>query len=126
MYPSYPGLVPFPWQRFASLILVEGLGMKNLEERQREMRERTLASNTSDEAVIVPTPRKKSEQPSDANALKTRITELEKRVLTLEAENERLRAQKTIVVERSTQKSYKDSVREQQHNFFKYSNARRY
>lgn len=100
--------------------------MKNLEERQREMRKRTLVSNTSDEAVVVPAPRKKREQPSEVNALKKRITELEKRVLTLEAENERLRAQKTVVVERSTQKSYEDSVREQRHNFFKYSNARRY
>src|ERR1700739_1362523 len=100
--------------------------MKNLEERQREMRERTLAPNSSNEAIVAPTPRKKSEQQSEVNALKTRITELEKRVRTLEAENERLRAQKTIVVERSAQKSYEDSVREQRHNFFKYSNARRY
>lgn len=29
--------------------------MKNLEERQREMRERTLASNSFDEAVAAPT-----------------------------------------------------------------------
>lgn len=100
--------------------------MKNLEERQREMRECNLAANTTDEAVVAPTSRKQREQSSDVNALKRKIAELEKRVLTLEAENERLRAQKTIVVERPSQKSYEDSVREQRHNFFKYSNVRRY
>ena len=100
--------------------------MKNLAERQREMRDRTLASNNSEEAVGAPTSRKRREQPSEVNALKKKIAELEKRVLTLEAENERLRAQKTIVVERSVQKSNEDPVRQQRHNFFKYSNVRRY
>jgi vacuolar-type H+-ATPase subunit I/STV1 len=99
--------------------------MKDLEERQREMRERNVAANT-DEPVVVLIPRKQREQPSDVNALKRKIAELEKRVLTLEAENERLRAQKTIVVERPAQECYEDSVRKQRHNFFKYSNVRRY
>ena len=100
--------------------------MKNLEESQREMRERNLAADGPHEAVNRPTVRKQRERPSDVNALKKRIAELEKRVLALEAENERLRAQKTIVVERPAEKSYGDSVREQRHNFFKYSNVRRY
>lgn len=39
--------------------------MKNLERRQREMRERSLAANSSDEAVIAPTARKQPEDPSD-------------------------------------------------------------
>jgi hypothetical protein len=100
--------------------------MKNLEERQREMRERTLAPNSSNEALVAPTSRKKREGPSDVTALKKRIAELEKRVLALESENERLRNQKTIIVERPVQQSAGDSVREQRHNFFKYSNVRRY
>ena len=100
--------------------------MKDLEERQREMRKRTLASNGSSEAVVAPTLRKKREDPSDVTTLKKRIAELEKRVLALEAENQHLRNQKTIIVERPVQQSAGDSVREQRHNFFKYSNARRY
>ena len=54
--------------------------------------------------------------------LKKRIAELKEQVSALQLENSRLREQKTIVVERSRG----DSVKEQQHNFFKYSNARRY
>jgi len=99
--------------------------MKNLEEHQREMRERNLAAS-SDDAVVVRTVRKQRQEPSDINALKKKIAELEKQVLALEAENHRLRAQRTIVVERPAEKSYEDTVREQRHNFFKYSNARRY
>jgi hypothetical protein len=100
--------------------------MKNLKERQREMKERTLASNSSDEAVVAPTPRKQRKDTSDVAGLKKTIVDLEKRLLALEAENQRLRAQKTIVVERPVQQSSGDSVREQRHNFLKYSNVRRY
>ena len=100
--------------------------MRNLEERQREMRERNLAVNSSYEAVVTPIPRKQREDPSGVTALKKKIAELEKRVGALEEENQRLRAQKTIVVERPAQRSYEDTVREQRHNFFKYSNLRRY
>jgi len=100
--------------------------MKNLEESQREMKERNVAADNTREAVVPPTPRRQRERQSDVNALRRRIAELEKRVLALEAENERLRGQKTIVVERPAQKSSNDSVREQRHNFFKYSNVRRY
>jgi cell division protein FtsB len=100
--------------------------MKTLEERQHEMRERNQAPNSSDEVVVAATPRKLRETPSDVRGLKQKIAELEKRVLLLEAENKSLRTQKTIVVERPSQKSYSDAVKEQQRNFFKYSNARRY
>jgi hypothetical protein len=53
---------------------------------------------------------------------------LKERVSRLEAENKGLREQiatLTSTVNRPVQ-SYTDSVREQQHNFFKYSNIRRY
>jgi hypothetical protein len=100
--------------------------MKNLEERQREMKERALASSSSNEAIVALTPRKRREDQSDVITLKKRVAELEKRLLALQTENQKLRNQKTIIVERPVQQSTGDSVREQRHNFLKYSNVRRY
>jgi cell division protein FtsB len=100
--------------------------MDNLEERQRKMRERNSAASERKQAVAPATPAAQIEDSSDVHALKKQIAQLEKRVLALEAENQRLRTEKKIVVERTTQKSGDDEVREQRHNFFKYSNARRY
>ena len=100
--------------------------MDNLEERQREMRESNLAAGKKNKTGQVSSPAKKAGEPQDVGALKDQIEKLQKHVLTLEAENQRLRAEKTIVVERPSQKSSEDSVREQRHNFFKYSNVRRY
>jgi hypothetical protein len=53
---------------------------------------------------------------------------LKQRIVRLEAENKQLRKQIAVLTEsisRSFQ-THSDSVREQQHNFFKYSNVRRY
>jgi hypothetical protein len=58
----------------------------------------------------------------DVIALKTRISQLE-------AENKGLReriAALSSSANRQPVQSYRGSVREQQHNFFKYSNIRRY
>jgi hypothetical protein len=99
--------------------------MDSLEDRQQEMKERNSASNkkkTKDGARSSSA----EKETSDVRVLKKRIGELEKQVLRLEAENQRLREQKPIVVERTPQRSSEDTVREQRHNFFKYSNARRY
>lgn len=62
-----------------------------------------------------------SDNDGDINALKKRITELEK-------ENERLRQQVAMLSTRTfgNDRSSTNSVREQRHNFFKYSNIRRY
>jgi hypothetical protein len=100
--------------------------MDNLEERQREMRERNSAGSKRKQTITGSHPASKLGDTSELRALKKEIAKLERRVLALEAENQRLRAQKTIVVERDAQKSSGDSIREQRHNFFKYSNARRY
>jgi hypothetical protein len=100
--------------------------MDNLEERQREMRERNSTASKRKQSVVASTPAMTLGDSSEVHALKKQIAELERRVLALEAANQRLRAQKTIVVERDAQKSGGDSIREQRHNFFKYSNARRY
>lgn len=100
--------------------------MDNLEDRQREMRERSARSKR--EQVL---PQAEPASPHDSpevRRLKRQIVELNKQVATLQLENNRLREQKTILVERSRspERSSGDSVKEQQHNFFKYSNARRY
>jgi hypothetical protein len=53
---------------------------------------------------------------------------LKKRIVRLESEKRQLRKQVAVLADsmgRSSQ-SPSDSVREQQHNFFKYSNVRRY
>ena len=55
------------------------------------------------------------------------VVALKKRITRLEAENRQLRNQIAVLTDsmnRSSQ-SLSDSVREQQHNFFKYSNVRR-
>jgi hypothetical protein len=97
-----------------------------LEERQREMRERNSAASKRKQTVAASAPAEQSEDSSEVHALKKQIAKLEKRMLSLEAENRSLRTQKTIVTEHASQKSSDDAVREQRHNFFKYSNARRY
>jgi hypothetical protein len=56
------------------------------------------------------------------------VVVLKKRIGRLESENGQLRKQIAVLTDsmgRSSQ-SLSDSVREQQHNFFKYSNVRRY
>lgn len=100
--------------------------MDNLEDRQREMRERNTR-NKREKGLAQPETAAQDDSP-EVLRLKKRISELKEQVCALQVENSRLREQKTIVVERSRgqEKSYGDSVREQQHNFFKYSNVRKY
>ena len=63
-------------------------------------------------------------QSSDAEDIQA----MRKRVKELETENRRLREQLAAMANRATPLSQcsADSVREQQHTFFKYSNVRRY
>lgn len=100
--------------------------MKNLDDRQREMRGRNAQGTARPAPTPTPPDAGVRDATSEVVSLKRRITDLEQRLVALEAENKKLRAQKTIVVDRTPQKSHEDSVKEQQHNFFKYSNARRY
>jgi regulator of replication initiation timing len=86
--------------------------MKKLERRQRGERNRALdADQTAFEESDVP----------ELNALR-------KRVEALEAENSELRLQISTLRQqlRSQEPSADEQRRQQQHNFFKYSNARRY
>jgi hypothetical protein len=99
--------------------------MDNLEDRQREMRDRNLRERSGEGKRETPLPPLETAAPAGSREvlrLKRGIAELQEQLSDLQLENTRLRHQKTIVVERSGG----DSVKEQQHNFFKYSNARRY
>jgi hypothetical protein len=100
--------------------------MKNLEDAQREMRERN-ARKRREEDLVQPEIAAADDSP-EVVRLKREISMLKEQVTGLQTENNRLRTQKTIVVERprGQDRSGGDSGREQQHNFLKYSNARRY
>ena len=92
--------------------------MKNLEDAQREMRERN-ARKRREEDLVQPEIAASDDSPE--------VLRLKRQISALITENNRLRQEKTIFVERppGQDKPYKDSVKEQQHNFLKYSNARR-
>lgn len=98
---------------------------KNIEERQLEMRKRN-AETKLEKGLSQATASARGDSP-EVLGLKKQISELKAQVLALQVENNRLRQQEKIVVERpqGPQRSYVDPVKEQQHNFFKYSNARR-
>lgn len=93
--------------------------MKNLEDAQRKMRERNARKKQEED--LVQSELAASNDRSDVLRLKQQIS-------ALMMENNRLRQQKTIFVDRpgGQEKPHTDSVKEQQHNFFKYSNTRRY
>lgn len=102
--------------------------MKDLEREQREMRERI---NRSTKGKAKKEPKSLSiDEPLPQSDISD-VKRLQKKVIALESENgelkaqiENLRRQKTVYVER--QKGADEERREQQHNYFKYSNARRW
>jgi hypothetical protein len=108
---------------------------EEFERRAAEMKARMLAQrNRKTEAPSVTSVRKsriKASQEDSRAAIESSEIEaqaLRKRVKELEAENLRLRQQLATMASRATppSQSSADSIREQRHNFFKYSNVRRY
>ena len=99
--------------------------MKDLEDAQREMRERNARKRREEDLVH---PEMAADDSPEVVRLKREISALQEEVMALQVENNRLREQKTIVIERprGEDRPYRDSVKEQQHNFLKYSNVRRY
>jgi regulator of replication initiation timing len=97
--------------------------MESLEDRQREMKKR---NTRKERGVGLALPEVATNDSPEVVGLKKCVAELKEQVVALQMENNRLREQKTIVVERprEQERSAGDAVREQQHNFFKYSNAR--
>ncbi len=94
--------------------------MKNLEDAQREMRERN-ARKRREEDLVEPEIAAANDSP-EVVRLKREISALKEQVIALRMENNRLRKQKTVVVERPPRqdKPYRDSVKgKQQHNFLK-------
>jgi hypothetical protein len=106
--------------------------MKDLAKQQREMRQRmnreTNAKVEKEQRSVGP---EKQRQENEADVVANDVEKLQKRIIALEAENRQLKVeieslcrQKTGYVERA--KSPDEQRREQQHNYFKYSNARRW
>jgi hypothetical protein len=105
--------------------------MKDLQREQREMRARmkrdTGATVKEQQTSLTEAHFQQDNGEPGANDTK----KLQKQIADLESENRELKAQiaslrrqKTVYVER--EKSGEDQRREQQHNYFKYSNARRW
>jgi cell division protein FtsB len=72
--------------------------------------------------------KRKQADPAESAEKRDEVAVLKKRIARLESENRQLRKKVALLTDgmgRSSQ-SPSDSVREQQHNFFKYSNVRRY
>jgi hypothetical protein len=102
--------------------------MRDLEREQREMRERINRgtkgkAKKEQKSLSTDEPLPQSDV-SDVKRLQKKVIALESENKQLKAQIESLRHQKTVYVER--QKSADEERREQQHNYFKYSNARRW
>jgi hypothetical protein len=104
------------------------LKARMLAQRNAGVRKRPTETTTQDsrstakqvDTVAVPGASKSSER--------AEVASLKKRISELEAENKSLRRQLASTNHQTPppSRSSEDSVREQRHNFFKYSNLRRY
>jgi hypothetical protein len=95
--------------------------MKNIEAGQREMRERNRKAERKD-AIVESARSSSTDEVSELRALRKRVT-------ALETENAELRMQIASSLKQPGHvqgTSPEEQRREQQHNYFKYSNARRY
>ncbi len=108
---------------------------EEFERRAAEMKARMLAQGNRQAVEPSATPVRKSRTKSGQEdrrvtvlAPEVNVPALQMRVKELEAENLRVRQQLATMANRTAppSQSSADSVREQRHNFFKYSNARRY
>src|SRR5687767_11842569 len=110
---------------------------EELDRRCAEMKARMLAQRAArvKEQPLAVSARKsatKSKRDHDTSAIEQTdnrdAAALRKQIARLEAENKRLRDQITALTSREARPSRTadDSVRDQRHNFFKYSNVRRY
>jgi hypothetical protein len=120
-------------------ILIYNLSMRKeeLDRRSAELKARMLAQRNGGaqekpSTVTKPKTTTKATQHKDSVTVKSNdgddINSLKKRIAQLEAEKESLRQRLTLMNTRIAEpsRSSEDSIREQRHNFFKYSNVRRY
>jgi hypothetical protein len=107
---------------------IRSMRKEEFERRAAEMKARMLAQRNRQAEEPSATPVRKSRGRVAPQSPEVEVQALQKRVKELEAENLRLRRQLATIANRVTPSSQSsaDSVREQQHNFFKYSNVRRY
>ena len=110
---------------------------EDLDRRTAELKERLLTQRNGDaqEKPSTVTKRRSTTKATQREGCLTvessdgaDVSALKKRIAQLEKENESLR-QRLALMSTSTvgpARSSEDSVREQRHNFFKYSNVRRY
>jgi hypothetical protein len=100
--------------------------------RSAELKARMLAQRNADarEQSSSTTRKRKSvkREPHSDDSVVDDVNALKKHIAQLDAENERLRRQLTVMSTRTTEpsRSSEDSIPEQRHNFFKYSNIRQY
>jgi hypothetical protein len=108
---------------------------EELDRRSAELRARLLAERNGglekQSTVIARKPVAKANQDHYGHTVKSSDGEgldvLKKRIAELEAENKGLRQQLVAMNSRpEPSRSFEDSVRQQRHNFLKYSNAKRY
>jgi hypothetical protein len=109
---------------------------EELDRRSAELQARMLAERNEQGLEKQPTIRArksvaKAKQDDDGHIVKSSDGEgldaLKKRIAELEAENKGLRQQMVAMSSKPAEpsRSSEDSVRQQRHNFFKYSNAKR-
>jgi len=118
-------------------ILSQRMRKEELDCRSAELQARMLAERNEQGLEKQPTIRArksvaKAKQDDDGHIVKSSDGEgldaLKKRIAELEAENKGLRQQMVAMSSKPAEpsRSSEDSVRQQRHNFFKYSNAKRY
>ena len=104
------------------------LKARMLAERNPGAQKNSSASATGSASRAKPSERVAKVRGETGSDERAEVAALKKRIAQLVAENESLRRQlaSTNYEAPSPSRSNNDSVREQQHNFFKYSNLRRY
>ena len=133
----FPGRIPrrrgVP--RTRQIDTIRSMRKEEFERRAAEMKARMLAQRNrqAEEPSAAPVRKSRAKVGHQDSGITvqssdTEVQALQKRVKELEAENLRLRQQLTAIANRTAppSQSSADSVREQRHNFFKYSNVRRY
>jgi len=105
------------------------LKARMLAERDAVAQRKPSSAGTRESALRAKPSDKITKAPNEiSSAERAEVAALKKRIAQLVAENESLRRQlaSTNYQAPSPSRSNNDSVREQRHNFFKYSNLRRY
>jgi hypothetical protein len=104
------------------------LKARMLAERKADVQRKSGGPSTRESGSSSKQAGKVKNTPGEIESTEAEVAALKKRISQLEAENQILRRQlaSTNYPAPSPSRSDDDAVREQRHNFFKYSNLRRY